>query len=64
VDELQRTYDAEHLDALLQGWQVLERAVCVQTGPSCWERADGEPPPGTWDGGARGVVLVRATPSA
>jgi hypothetical protein len=63
VDGLQRTYDAEHLDALLTGWQVLERAVCVQTGPTCWQRADGEPPASTWDGGTRGVVLVRATPS-
>ena len=64
VDELQRTYDAEHLDALLAGWQILDRAVCVQTSPTRWERAEGEPPASTWEGGARGVVLVRATPQA
>lgn len=64
VDELERTYDAEHLDALLAGWNVLDRTVCVRTGPACWERAEGEPPASTWAGGARGVVMVNATPPA
>lgn len=62
VDEHQRVYDAPHLDALLAGWRVLDRRVCVQTGPDRWERVDEEPPPSTWDGGRRGVVLLRATP--
>ena len=64
IDELQRTYDAAHLEALLAGWRVLDRVVCVQTAPDRWERCDGEPSPGTWAAGARGVVLLRATPDA
>jgi len=62
VTETQRVYDAPHLDALLQGWTVVDRAVCVQTAHDRWERVDGEPPASTWDGGTRGVVLLRATP--
>jgi hypothetical protein len=62
VDELQRVYDRAHLDELLAGWTILDRAVCVQTGPSVWERVDAEPDASTWDDGRRGVVLVRATP--
>ncbi len=62
VDNHQRVYDAAHLDALLEGWRLLDRRVCVQTGPDRWERADGEPPTSTWASGARGVVLLRATP--
>lgn len=61
VGETQRVYDATHLDALLAGWRVVDRAVCVQTAHDRWERADGEPPSSTWASGARGVVLVRAT---
>jgi hypothetical protein len=63
VSELQRVYDAEHLDALLEGWRVTARAVCVQTAPDRWERVEGEPDDSTWDGGTRGVVLLRATPA-
>ncbi|HVM54221.1 MAG TPA: methyltransferase domain-containing protein [Acidimicrobiales bacterium] len=64
VGETQRVYDGAHLDALLAGWRVVDRAVCVQTGHDRWERADGEPDPSTWDDGTRGVVLVRVTPDA
>lgn len=62
VDDHQRVYDAAHLHVLLEGWKVLDRRVCVQTGPDRWERSDGEPPVSTWDNGTRGVVLLRATP--
>lgn len=62
VNELQRVYDAEHLDELFAGWRVTARAVCLQTAPDRWERVDGEPPASTWDDGTRGVVLLRATP--
>jgi SAM-dependent methyltransferase len=61
VTETQRIYDAPHLDELLRGWTIVDRAVCVQTAHDRWERADGEPPSSTWDGGTRGVVLLRAT---
>ena len=64
VADTQRVYDAAHLEALLAGWTVVDRTVCVQTAHDRWERIDGEPPASTWDGGARGVVLVRATPAA
>jgi SAM-dependent methyltransferase len=62
VNDLQRIYDAEHLEALFAGWRVTQRAICVQTASDRWERADGEPPWSTWDDGTRGVVLLRATP--
>lgn len=62
VDELQRTYDAEHLAALLDGWEVLDRRVGVQTDRATWETTTDEPPADTWRDGTRGVVLVRATP--
>lgn len=62
LGETQRVYDAAHLDALLAGWRIVDRAVCVQTAHDRWERADGEPPASTWEGGTRGVVLLRATP--
>jgi hypothetical protein len=61
VGETQRVYDASHLDALLEGWTVTEKVVCVQTAHDRWERADGEPPASTWADGTRGVVLLRAT---
>jgi hypothetical protein len=63
LGETQRVYDAPHLEALLAGWTVIERVVCVQTAHDRWERADGEPPATTWEGGTRGVVLLRATPT-
>lgn len=62
LGETQRVYDAPHLDALLQGWRIVDRAICVQTAHDRWERVDGEPPASTWEGGTRGVVLLRATP--
>jgi hypothetical protein len=63
VDELQRVYDADHLDGLLEGWKVLGREVCIQTAPNRWERVEGEPAASVWDDGTRGVVLVLATPA-
>ena len=63
VNELQRVYDAEHLDALFAGWDVTGRAICIQTANDRWERVDGEPDASTWDDGTRGVVLLRATPT-
>lgn len=62
VNELQRVYDAEHLDALFAGWTVTGRAICIQTAHDRWERVEGEPDAATWDDGTRGVVLLRATP--
>ena len=62
LGDTQRVYDAAHLEALLAGWRIVDRGVCVQTAHDRWERADDEPPASTWDGGTRGVVLLRATP--
>lgn len=62
ITETQRVYDAPHLDVLLEGWDVVDRVVCVQTAHDRWERADGEPPASTWEQGTRGVVMLRATP--
>ena len=57
VDELQRVYDAEHLDALFAGWEITERTVCVRSAPGVWERVDtaAEQVPNE-----PGIVLVRA----
>lgn len=63
VTEQQRVYDAAHLDALLEGWEVLDRRIHVQTAPDRWEPADGEPDPSVWENGAAGVVLLRAAPA-
>jgi hypothetical protein len=57
VDELQRVYDDEHLDALFEGWEITHRVICVQTGPDTWDRVEEEP---AWMPGEHGVVLLRA----
>jgi len=57
VDELQRVYDAAHLDALFAGWEITAKAICVQTAHDRWERVAYEP---DWSDGRRGVVLLRA----
>jgi SAM-dependent methyltransferase len=59
VNELQRVYDAPHLDELFAGWDITSRAICVQTANDRWERVEQEP---DWSDGRRGVVLLRATP--
>ena len=64
VGATQRVYDAPHLDALLVGWRVLDRQVCVQTAHDRWERVGSEPPASVWASGSRGVVLLRATPDS
>lgn len=64
VTPTQRVYDAAHLEALLEGWRLLDRRVFVQTARDRWERAEAEPPAEVWAEGTRGVVLLRATPVA
>src|SRR5207237_752777 len=34
VDELQRVYDAAHLEALFADWDITAKAVCVQASPA------------------------------
>lgn len=36
VDEHQRVYDEAHLDALMDGWQIEDRRVMVQTADAIW----------------------------
>lgn len=55
VSDFQRTYDAAHLGALLQGWNVLDKRICARTSALVWERMDGEPPDD-----ARAVALLKA----
>jgi SAM-dependent methyltransferase len=58
VDDFQRTYDRQHLDALLEGWDVIELHVLGRTAPERWERLvdeSGEP-----DAESERVVLVTA----
>ncbi len=40
VTAVQRTYDADTLDALLEGWDVEERSVHARTAPGVWARAE------------------------
>ena len=65
VDELQRTYDAEHLAALLDGWEIMDRRYAVSTVRQRWDVVQQEPPPSIWwDPDTRGVVLLQAKPRA
>ena len=54
VTELERIYDEESLDKLLNGWEVLERQVVVRRDPFVWERDEKVVK------GGRGVVMVIA----
>lgn len=59
VDELERTYDDESLEALVDGWEVLERRIVVSSDDLTW--SPGERP----SKGQRGVVmLVVSSPPA
>lgn len=62
VTATQRVYDVAGIDALLEGWTVLDRRVGVQAAPGQWDVRVEEPAAETWDDGATGVVLLRATP--
>lgn len=62
VDELERTYDAEHLDRLLEGWEVTDRRFGRRTSETSWEVLDEEPDPSSWPAGGGGVVLLTARP--
>lgn len=61
ADDFQRVYDPEHLDALLDGWQIIDRKVCARANRLHWELLEEEPPLDFWHQ-HRGVVLIRATP--
>ena len=56
ITELERIYDADSLDRLLAGWDVLERRIVVRRDPLVWD-ADG-----TMEPGDRGVVMLIASP--
>jgi hypothetical protein len=56
VTDVQRTYDGASLDALLDGWRVLERQVVAQTGSLAWSPVD--------DAAADAVAMVVAMPPA
>jgi hypothetical protein len=61
VDNFQRTYDADHLDALLEGWKVIDKLVYVQTSPSTWELSRTNEPPSS-EAAGRSAVLLQARP--
>jgi hypothetical protein len=65
VDGFERTYDDEHLAALLSGWRILHRAYAFTSDLRHWDTTETQPPTETWaaDKG-RAVFLVRATPDA
>jgi hypothetical protein len=56
VSQFQRTYDAEALNRLLEGWEILEQRTIVQRDRQVW--LPGENP----DGDAPRVAMVIATP--
>jgi hypothetical protein len=61
VDDFQRTYDEDHLDALLDGWNVIHKVVSHKTAPSTWEL--GQIDPSTLAAEERrSVVLLQAQP--
>jgi len=64
IDSLQRTYDAGHLEELLQGWQVEERRFAFTSDSLQWSVVDEEPDPGLWDSDTHGVVMLQAVPAA
>jgi 2-polyprenyl-3-methyl-5-hydroxy-6-metoxy-1,4-benzoquinol methylase len=64
VDDFQRTYDSDHLDALLDGWTVLHRAYGFTADLHCWETLDSPPALDALQGPTpRAVVMLQATPA-
>jgi hypothetical protein len=58
VDDVQRTYDADGLERLLDGWDVEDRTIVRQADERTWT-------PGEPELGERGVAMVTAVrPSA
>lgn len=58
VDDVQRTYDAEGLEGLLDGWDIEDRTIVRQADDRTWT-------PGEPEGGERAVAMVTAVrPSA
>jgi SAM-dependent methyltransferase len=63
VDELQRTYDADHLAALLDGWDIVNLRYAVRVSPRQWDVVEQEPPASLWwSAETCGVVLLQAKP--
>ncbi len=62
VDAFQRTYDREHLDELLAGWEVDDLTIVHRTDPTCWQ-VDGEDAEPVGDGPGQ-VALVTARRSS
>ncbi|MEZ5175364.1 MAG: class I SAM-dependent methyltransferase [Acidimicrobiia bacterium] len=61
VDELQRTYDLDHLMALLEGWAIEEASLARRASSSQWEVIGGlDRSDDMMQEGARGVAMVRA----
>lgn len=44
VDNVQRTYDDSHLDALFDGWEIVERRIYSRTSPTVWQSGPGGSP--------------------
>lgn len=59
VDAVQRTYDHSTLDALLEGWEVSDREIVVQSDRRTWVPARN----GEGDGTGRAVAMVTARPA-
>jgi hypothetical protein len=36
VDNVQRTYDDSHLNALFDGWNIVERRIFSRVSPTVW----------------------------
>jgi hypothetical protein len=63
VNRLERTYDAPHLEALLEGWSIEDQRFCVQTSRYTWESIPDQLSVRQWSPDSRGVALIRATPA-
>lgn len=44
VDDVQRTYDDPHLDALFDGWKIIERRIFSRTSSTVWQEGLGGSP--------------------
>ncbi len=63
VDDFQRTYDAEHLELLLERWTVCDRRYAISSDPLGWTIVEDDLIEALRDGAARAVIMLRATPS-
>lgn len=61
VNRHYRIYDAEHLDRLLTGWEILDQEIFLRSGDGYWQLLTYEQ--AAWELGSYGVATLRARPA-